>query len=169
MWYNSIMKKGQRMSQEQKDRISKKLKGHLSFMNGYKHSQKIRNKISKGKKGKRTSPTTEFKKGHPFYKGAEKGWFKREKYKRSSGYVRVLKPRHPYATIDNRVFEHRLVYEKWLRKHKPNHPALIEINGIKYLRRKWIVHHINGICSDNRIKNLKLFANQSKHAKSHKS
>ena len=164
MWYNGIMKKGQRMPQKQRDKISKKLKGHLSFMNGYKHPQEIRDKISKGKKGKHTSPATEFKKGHPFV-GGKKGWFKKGQtlgFKNSrwkggkikhSNYVLIHAPNHPHNSYGY-VREHRLVMEKHLGR---------------YLIKGEVVHHINHIKNDNRIENLMLFSNQSKHCKFPKS
>ena len=136
-----------------------------------------------------------FQKGHKSFKGCEKGWFKKGYPKPknaytfpkgknnpiwkgkiiNNGYICILKPNHPFCNKDGYVFKSHLIMEKYLRKNKPNHPALVEINGIKYLRRKWVVHH-KGIKyplgsienkQDDRIKNLQLFANKSKHTKFH--
>ena len=56
----------------------------------------------------------------------------------SRGYVRINKPGHPRAT-NGYVFEHILVWE--------------EANG-QELPKGWVIHHLNGIVSDNRIENL---------------
>ena len=63
--------------QEWKNNISR---GRMGKARGDKNPSKridIRKKISKANKGKHTSPQTEFKKGHPFLRGGEKGWFKK--------------------------------------------------------------------------------------------
>ena len=79
------------------------------------------------------------------------------KYQTPTGYVLILyRKEHPFKNNQGYIYEHRLVMEQWLRKNEPNHPALIEIDGIKYLRRNWIPHHVNEIRNDNRLENLKV-------------
>ena len=67
------------------------------------------------------------------------------------GYVLIYMPSHPKTKDGRYVYEHRLVMEKHLGR---------------YLKSKEVVHHINGIKSDNRIENLEV-TNQSKHASEH--
>ena len=58
------------------------------------------------------------------------------------GYVIVLMPDHPNASVGGRyVFEHRIVMEKFLGRT---------------LNRWEVVHHKNEIKTDNRIENLEL-------------
>ena len=72
-------------------------------------------------------------------------------------YMRCTVPNHPFRNkYNNTVFEHRLVMEQWLRENEPNHSALVEVNGIKYLKKQWVVHHKNGKKDDNRIENLEV-------------
>ena len=84
------------------------------------------------------------------YKGKNHPQWKGGKYKQN-GYVRVYSPTHPYCDCNLRVLEHRLVMEKHLGR---------------YLLPTEVVHHINGIRTDNRIENLALFS-KSYHAKLH--
>jgi len=68
------------------------------------------------------------------------------------GYILIYIRNHPYATKGGKstmyIKEHRLVME--------NHIG-------RYLRPEEVVHHINGNKQDNRIQNLMLFSNHSKH------
>ena len=74
------------------------------------------------------------------------------KNNRGSGdYVRVYKSDHPNRDHNNCVKEHRLVVEQHVGR---------------YLRHDEIVHHINGIKSDNRLENLQLMT-KSEHHKLH--
>jgi hypothetical protein len=71
-------------------------------------------------------------------------------FDKTSGYVLVLCPDHPNHKTGNYVHEHRLIMEQSLGR---------------YLRPEESVHHLNGNRSDNRLENLKLFDNDSEHAK----
>jgi|SRR6476619_4223877 len=88
-----------------------------------------------------------------YQKGSNNNYWKGGRYiDRESGYVFIYKPDHPFCRKNRHVLEHRLVMEKYLGR---------------YLDPNEIVHHINGNTSDNRIENLELFVNHSKHMKLH--
>jgi len=63
-----------------------------------------------------------------------------------SGYIEVYSPGHPCATQRNRVLQHRLVMEK--------------IVG-RYLHPDEIVHHKNGVKTDNKPENLELLVRRT--------
>lgn len=67
----------------------------------------------------------------------------------SGGYVKVYKPGHHLATKRRYVLEHRLVWEE-----THNEP----------LPENWVVHHVNGIKTDNRPDNLVAYP-RGKHNK----
>lgn len=69
------------------------------------------------------------------------------------GYVSVLAKDHPFADCQGRVLEHRLIMERVLSR---------------YLGPIEVVHHINGITSDNRPENLRLFKNSGEHTNFHR-
>ena len=68
----------------------------------------------------------------------------------SNGYILVKKHSHPFRNHQNYVFEHRLKMEKKIGR---------------YLKKDEVVHHINRIRGDNRLRNLKLFENNKVHLK----
>lgn len=78
-----------------------------------------------------------------------------------SGYIYILSRNHPFRNKRNYIAENRLVAEESLRKYCPDHPGLIEIDGVKYLRKDWISHHINKIKEDNRWNNLSVMPKKS--------
>ena len=67
------------------------------------------------------------------------------------GYILVWKPEHPNCNNHGYVQEHRLVMENKIGR---------------YLNKSEIVHHINGIKSDNAVENL-ILLNQSEHTRLH--
>ena len=72
--------------------------------------------------------------------------------KKENGYVLVYSPDHPYKNKLGYVREHRLVFEKHLKR---------------FLLPEERVHHKNGIRYDNRLKNLLYFSSESKHQQHH--
>jgi hypothetical protein len=84
-------------------------------------------------------------KNHPMWKGGKK-------YTTHYGYVKVYNPEHP-SSINNRIWEHRIIAEKYLGR---------------YLTSEERIHHINFIKNDNRAENLYVFSNYLEHNKFHK-
>ena|SRR3990167_8282887 len=124
-------------------------KEHLKKMKNYGF-QKGNIPWSKGKVGvfskavvKRISESMKGKRSHAFKGG---------KIIDKQGYILVYKPKHPFTNGKGYVREHRLIMEQYLSR---------------YLSPIETVHHINRNLSDNRIKNLMLFKNQSEHIKHH--
>lgn len=68
------------------------------------------------------------------------------------GYVMIFLPENNMADNHGYVAEHRLVAEQCLGR---------------YLTSEEVVHHINGIKTDNRPENLYVFENNSKHTEFH--
>ena len=111
------------------------------------------------KKGSYKTVSTSYKKGNvPWNKGKENLKIKGDKHplwkggriKHQRGYILIHYPNHPNATRDGYVFEHRLVMEKYLKR---------------YLEPSEVIHHIDKDLTNNDIKNLKLFSNNSEHLK----
>ncbi len=77
---------------------------------------------------------------HPSWKGG--------RCVKSDGYIFIYTPRHPNKNKDNYVYEHRLVMEKHIGR---------------YLHPWEMIHHIDGIRANNRIKNLELLPGRGQH------
>lgn len=135
--------KNKKFSEEHKRKLRDAHKGHSGHWLGKKMSKEHREKMSVAKQLSK----------HPNWKGG--------KYIDKNGYIYIVQKNHPFCNWAGYVSKHRLVMEKHLRR---------------YLTRKEVVHHrgikypIGSIANkqDNRIKNLKLFANNGEHTKFHR-
>ena len=70
----------------------------------------------------------------------------------SGGYIIVYAPGNPFRDSDDYVLEHRLVAEKYLL----NDENSIIINGERFLKPEYVVHHIDGNRQNNDPSNLQV-------------
>ena len=110
-------------------------------MKGRNHYENCQCNFCKGTKGMK----------FPQHSGKNHSNWKGGKIKDANGYILIMKKEHPFSSKSGYIAEHRLVMEKYLGR---------------YLTKEEIVHHINGIVTDNRIENLELFS-RSTHMKLH--
>ena len=161
------MRKGERMSDEQKLKISNSRKGlevspeHRAkiaeTLKGRTLSEETKERMSKARMGRVMSPETRAKisatrllRKIPGQKGQDNAKWKGGR-QIHNGYVLLLMPEHPRANIHGYVREHVLVMCNHLNR-------IIDANEI--------VHHINGIKDDNRIENLVILT-RAEHCKEH--
>lgn len=78
------------------------------------------------------------------------------------GYRQIRVLRHPFRDEDDFVLEHRLVAEE----HLLNDENSIVIDGKRYLKKEYVVHHINRNKLDNRPENLMVML-KSEHSRMH--
>ena len=81
-------------------------------------------------------------------KGAKNNRWKGGRFLHQNKYWLVLKPDHPFHDRHGYVREHRLIMEAHLAR---------------YLDPKEVVHHRNGVTTDNRLENLELFPDNATH------
>lgn len=140
---------------------------HISFHHtGIKHhmfgkhqSKDQKRKMSERMKGKK----------NPFYGKHHSIETKRllsEKHKKKN--KKIFYYKYVWSADHQRsILEHRFIMENWLKEFNPTHESLMEINGKKFLKKGWVVHHIDGNEQNNSIENLDLMKNHSKHITFH--
>lgn len=87
------------------------------------------------------------------FRQEHKKWADGNENHHSDGYVLVRASKHPFA-VNGTVFKHRIAMEEYMRNLVPHHKFLVEIEGIKYLRREIHVHHIDENKEHNEVSNL---------------
>ncbi len=117
----------------------------------YKHSLETRAKLKAARNKRITKTTTRLIYSEKFKGDKNPRWNGGIKRPRS-GYILIASPDHPYGGKGKYIQEHRLMMEQHLGR---------------YLKPEEIIHHINGIRSDNRIDNLMLFPSNSAHVNYH--
>lgn len=143
---------------EYRERMKKthKAKGTGKWMKNRKPSKEIKQKISNSLKGhifwgKRYQTEITKKKISISLKNFNNSTGK-VRTRKQQGYVFIHAPFHPKAQKSGYVKRANIVMEQHIGR---------------FLKPKEIVHHINGIKDDDRLKNLQLFTNESKHQKFH--
>lgn len=138
-----------------KTRIEETRKKISQTLKGRKLSKKHRNNIGKGLKGKKRSEETK-RRMSKSAKGKHMGskhWCWKNGKMIKDGYVWIYQPSHPFCNSKRYIKYSRIVMEKHL---------------CRYLLPEEIVHHINGIKTDDRIKNLQLLSNKAEHMRLHR-
>lgn len=95
-------------------------------------------------------------------KGRKNASWKRDRRVSKYGYIQIRCLDHPFRGKDDFMFEHRLVAEKYLLTDENS----IEVDGKRYLRPDYVVHHINENKKDNRVENLAVMT-KSEHQRLH--
>lgn len=113
------------------------------FKKGFKVPEGWREKTRDRKIGIRFAPQYEFKKGHlPWnYKG---------EILDADGYIMLYKPDYKSPRKRKKIYISRSIY-------------IMEKELKRYLKKDELVHHINGIRNDDRLKNLYLFNSRKAH------
>lgn len=149
----SIAMKKRKMTWGHKVSETKKMEGtclgEKNPMYGKHHSKEMKLKISQNKE--RSEKISKALKGIKKPSGKESHSLNGG-IRLNNGYVQIYMPNHPFSKRKC-VWEHRLVVERHIGR---------------YLTKKEVVHHINGIRTDNRIENLMLFATHREHMSFHK-
>lgn len=118
---------------------------------GFHHSPESRQRMSSAHKGKPQTDEHRAKRAAAQTGEGNHRW--KGGLRKHGAYLLALCPNHPYADNKGYVPQHRLVMEAHIGR--PLLPTEV-------------IHHINGIGSDNRIENLMLFPGRGSHTNYHK-
>lgn len=93
-------------------------------------------------------------------KGDKNSSWKSDRKLSRYGYIQVRALEHPFRDYADMVFEHRLVAEKYLLNDKNS----VLVNGKRYLKKDYDVHHKNFDRTDNRVENLMVLTQKEHRA-----
>jgi len=151
---SDISKKGRHLSLEHRKKLSiiAKQKGFGLWMVGKKLSSETRLKQRTARLGKHFGPMSlQGRKNLSFaHRGNKHAWKGGITY--VNGYVLIKHYTHPFADKRHYILRSHLVVEEKIGR---------------YLKSGEIIHHINGIITDDRPENLYLFSNIKKHRNYH--
>lgn len=85
-------------------------------------------------------------------KGDKNASWKTDRKLSRYGYIQVRCLNHPFRDKADMIFEHRLVAEKYLL----NDENSVIVDGKRYLKKSYQVHHKNFDRTDNRVENLQV-------------
>ncbi len=143
-------KKGQFIKGKRPEWLCKRIGESLK---GKSKSKEFKENLSRVRTGCKLSEETKRKIGKAHIGNKNPQWNGGRFKDNSNGYIFVMAKDHPLAKKNGYVAEHRLVIEKKIGR---------------YLKKSEIVHHINGIKDDNRIKNLVITSRKEHKLKYHK-
>jgi hypothetical protein len=181
------MKKGTKMSDEARLKLSLAHKGQTPWNKGLKLSEEYREKLSKAHLGKKLKPFTEEHKRKIGLanKGKKPTKENIEKVREALIGKKASEETRRKMSLAQKGEKHwhwnggKICRGGYILILKPDHPfcakdgyvrehrLVMEKHIGRYLKPVEVVHHINGIKDDNQIENLMLFSNSAKHSKYH--
>lgn len=122
--------------------------GENASMYGKRHTEETKQKLRENNRDVSGENNPMYGKGrfgadNPMWKGGRK---------KNNNYISIKNYEHPFCTKEGYVLEHRLIMEEHLGR---------------FLEPREVVHHKDGIGTNNNIENLELFANQAEHVAYH--
>lgn len=95
-------------------------------------------------------------------RGSKNASWKDKEHVTFYGYIEVEGADHPFENSEHKMFEHRIIAEKYLLTEENS----IIVNGNSYLSPEYVVHHKDGNKKNNSVDNLQVMT-KAEHTKLH--